>query len=180
MTLLGRAFDARRGQFPAGMAREILDARFPPADHARMDELSAGNPGPVRCSRRNAHFWTGTFGPRTSWRCSSRRLGFRCAAARANLNSRRLRPWCRWRCGGRSSGGRIAAANTVACLPSSPRPPSTSIISSPNNTVAKPGWITSRSPAFPATPTKGPTSPSLDPMTGKLARLFHPAEGHLG
>ncbi|MGE3310695.1 MAG: hypothetical protein AB7O66_12055 [Limisphaerales bacterium] len=41
VTLLGRAFDARRGQFPAGMAREILDARFPAADHARMDELSA-------------------------------------------------------------------------------------------------------------------------------------------
>ncbi len=40
VTLLGRAFDARRGRFSAGMAKEILEARFPPADHARMDELS--------------------------------------------------------------------------------------------------------------------------------------------
>jgi len=41
VTLLGRAFDARRGRFPVEMAKEILEARFPTADDARMNELGA-------------------------------------------------------------------------------------------------------------------------------------------
>lgn len=41
VTLLGRAFDAEHGNFSVAAAREILQASFPPSDHARMDELNA-------------------------------------------------------------------------------------------------------------------------------------------
>ena len=38
--LLDRVFGPPSGAFPPDVARQILDMRFPPSDHARYEELS--------------------------------------------------------------------------------------------------------------------------------------------
>lgn len=38
--LLDRLFQPASGTFPPELARQILELRFPPADHARYEELS--------------------------------------------------------------------------------------------------------------------------------------------
>ena len=39
--ILERVIDPQRGDFPAEVARQVLKFDFPPADHARYEELSA-------------------------------------------------------------------------------------------------------------------------------------------